>query len=36
LESSTKEEESQQMKPDVNNDENTLNTLEYNPNEETV
>jgi len=36
LESSTKEEESQLITPNVNNYENTLNTLEYNPNEETV
>jgi len=35
LESSTKE-ELQLMTPNVNNDENTLNILEYNPNEETV
>jgi len=36
LESSTKEEDPQLMPPNENDDENTINTMKYNPNKDTV
>jgi len=36
LESSSKEEDPQLMLPNENDDENTINTLEYNPKEDTI